>query len=921
MLVRGLGCALALVFVSSSGCRPPPPKRTVAVSLTAERFTGTNGVEVFTIPDREAAFVGFHVRYAAGSLEDPPGKEGLAHLVEHLMFSRSLKFGDRLITVGTRLDEIAITGNAFTRRDHTHYWSVVPPRHLEELFAIETVRMAGGCSAIEPEVFEREREVVRNEIRQRSAGDLGKIRPKLLAGAYGDHPYARPVGGTDASVRAITLDDVCQFIEEHYAPAKARFIVTGPVETATVRAAAAKWLGRIPPRASRPRPGLPPLKVKARAVEITADVEVPRLLVAWAVPAEHRAYPMIDRVVSALEGRMAFFASTYKLGSEVDAEIWGGSRAPLLVLQVKLPDPGKLDEAWDAVRRAAGSVEFGLPKDELSSTKVDMFDARSWAIENLLASFETVVNRGVAFADLAERSGGTRFLVEEVEAIDKLDVDELRSMGSSMVDPDRAFRMFIRPSGRRDPRAAGAVMNHSSNRWKIAVDPAEAGRPLPLPDLGAYPAIEELRLDNGLRVIFCQAGTLPLVRARMVFAAGAAHNPESLPGLAQLAGAFSGKSVGDDVTREQIRSLNTRIDVQVASLVSYDEYGFAQQAVERARVEIARTLREPRLAARSRYRRALAKGLFGAEHPYTRGEVMDPQVLKKIDQTTLRRFAGRFYGAANTTLIIVGRFDAKLMREYLERQLGHRPRGERARPTPLSVHRVGGPRVVAASSSRAGQLEIEVAFPGPTGVDARYPARLVLASMISARLQALREERGITYGAQAGYTPRVGPGIWRLVAQVDPSRATESVLAIRQVLAVLRAAGASGLAADFVAGRRQVARQLLLERSLPDMVIEQIDFAVRFGLPLDYRARLVEAVAAVRLEDVAELIATELSPGNQVLGVFGDAGAIEAAKIGAARAIELETEAETVTETETETGTEAGTEAETGAEAEPVTSP
>jgi hypothetical protein len=106
------------------------------------------------------------------------------------------------------------------------------------------------------------------------------------------------------------------------------------------------------------------------------------------------------------------------------------------------------------------------------------------------------------------------------------------------------------------------------------------------------------------------------------------------------------------------------------------------------------------------------------------------------------------------------------------------------------------------------------------------------------------------------------------------------------VLAALRRDTASQLAADFVAGRRAIARELLLERSRPDLVVDQIDFAVRFGLPLQYQARLVEAVAAVRLDDVVELIAGELAIDKQVLGVYGSRDAIAAAKVGASRTIE-----------------------------------
>lgn len=875
-----------LVVVAAAACRPPEPTRSLEVSLTAESFTGTNGVRVYTMPDSSAEFIGFHVRYAAGSTADPAGKEGLAHLVEHLMFSRTIAIGATAITLGSRIDEIGLDHNAFTRWDHTHYWTLVPPRHLEEMFAIATVRMTGGCDAIDQATFEREREVVRNEIRQRTFGDAGKYRPLLLETVYGQHPYARPIGGSDASLRAITRADVCAFIAEHYAPSKAVFYVVGNTTPSQVRQAASKWLGRIPPREVAVPPVIAPAPPNPIKRKVTLDVEAHRLLAAWPVPVDDSAYAMRQRVVSALESRIGFFVFTYEIGSEVDVWIDGGNSAPVIVAHIKLRSAGKYDEAVDAIRKAAGSVEFDLPKEELSRSKIDMFDARSYSTESLLASFESIRSRGSAFANLADRSGGKRFLVEEVEAIAKLKVGTLRSYASKMLDPDKATLLLIEPSGKLSgaTTASGAAINHESNAWKLEIDPKLAYQPLLLPAaLRGTPILDDYRLGNGMRVILAVSGDLPLVRTRLLFSVGSAHEPANRPALALFVSGVLGGSVDGDFTRFGSRELNTRIDLMIRRLARGKRHisGFAiQNSIEKLRKSVARTQRQPSVAIRSRFERAVQRGLYGAEHPYASRGFIDPDALGSINQSDLDDFATDYFGARNATLIVAGRYDISLIKRYIEAEFAHWEERRHA-PEISAATRPRGSRIVAASDPTASQLEVRVMFPTPAGVDESHPARQVLAAMIAGRMRRLREERGITYGASVGAYANVGPGLFQVSLEVDPSRAAEAVVAVLDELAALRSQSQDDRAVDFVAGRRQVARRILLRRSDPTVLIDQLERAVRFGLPLDYRLTAASRVAAVTPADVDALVAGELAADRQLLGLYGAKAAVEAARVAA----------------------------------------
>ena len=175
--MRGSSITLPLVVVLS--CAYQPPKFAVTHTEQRGRIDG-NGLRFVIMPDRGATVAEVAVRYDVGSSDDPVGKAGLAHLVEHLMFqirpdaptAKPLRY---------YIERLATKWNAYTTYDETHYYTVAAPRQLETVLQLEAIRLHDGCTSISEDEFAREREVVRNEIRQRTGTPEGQIEPLLLA--------------------------------------------------------------------------------------------------------------------------------------------------------------------------------------------------------------------------------------------------------------------------------------------------------------------------------------------------------------------------------------------------------------------------------------------------------------------------------------------------------------------------------------------------------------------------------------------------------------------------------------------------------------------------------------------------------------------------------------------------------------------
>src|SRR5262249_59981726 len=212
----------------------------------------SNGMTVIVLPDPTTQLVEVDVRYQVGSREDPPGKAGLAHLVEHLMFQQRQAGPDKP-PIGALLRQLALYYNAFTNWDSTHYQTLASAGRAEDLVALEVARLETGCQTIDADTFAREREVVRNEIRTRYGTAEAQVEYVLLDALYpARHPYRQAVGGADEQVAGITLDDVCRFVREYYVPPRATFLIDCGITEERVQPPMPSAHGAKPPPLGQP---------------------------------------------------------------------------------------------------------------------------------------------------------------------------------------------------------------------------------------------------------------------------------------------------------------------------------------------------------------------------------------------------------------------------------------------------------------------------------------------------------------------------------------------------------------------------------------------------------------------------------------------------------------------------------------------
>ena len=329
----------AMAFAGMSGiATAEEPAKTAEVA----NFLLGNGMEVVVIPDHRAPVVTHMVWYRVGSADEQPGKSGIAHFLEHLMFK-----GTKAHPAGELSEKVADIGgsdNAFTSYDYTAYHQTIPPDALPLVMDIEADRMRNLI--LTDDVIATERDVVIEERGSRVENDPNSLLDEEIdATLYQNHPYGTPVIGWMHEMAQLNRDDAVTFYDRYYAPNNAILVVAGDVDPDQVKALAETTYAKVPrgpdlPPRIRPRE---PEQNTTRTVTLTdARVSVPSFSTSWLVPSYRAAKPgeaealdllseilgggIRSRIYQALVVKtgVASSAGAYDEGSRLDSAAFAG---------------------------------------------------------------------------------------------------------------------------------------------------------------------------------------------------------------------------------------------------------------------------------------------------------------------------------------------------------------------------------------------------------------------------------------------------------------------------------------------------------------------------------------------------------------------------------------------------------------------
>jgi zinc protease len=886
-----------------------PPARIVVPPIAFTERTLANGLKVIAIRDTTTPNVTVQAWYDVGSKHDPDGRSGFAHLFEHILSRKTRNMPYNMIN---RLTEnVGGVRNASTWFDRTNYYEIVPAQYLETMLWTHAERMARPV--IDSEVFETERNVVKEEFRQRVlAPAYGRMRLVLDENSYDTLPIRRSGIGSLAQLDAATLADARAFHEAYYGPDTATLIVAGNFDPKQLDALVDQYFASIAQRrnpiplaiTATEQPRTHPRTVTAYA----PNVPLPQIASSWRIPgAAHpdmAALTVLDAILatgdsSRLKRALVFarpLASTlYTNLSDVED---GGFFAPV----VTLASGAKIEDAEQAL-----ATEIARVRDAPVSA-AELAEAKNEILAAALGERETFSGRAFALGEALVSTGDPKALDKRLAAVGRV----------TAADVQRVARLYLKPEARVDiryldesQRPAGAKDDWANPvpmpKW-ATVPPAseepltlapEAERQAPPKPFAALPVtqpeIVRAPLANKMLFVSARTGNVPIATLSLVFKGGNAGDPKGTAGLADMTALIAAKGTKTRNAEQiavQLEALGAQLDtgagpdgttlsvtapvasLDAAAAILLDIASNATFPAGEFEKERRRTLDQLQVALKTPgplASMALQRLVYGAG---SYGAVATPASLGSLTPAQLAANRDARWRPEGATLILTGGITPADAGRIGARFAAWRSVASDAPMLDRVSDPSAKPRIVVIDMPGAGQAAVAAGLTTPARSDAVWPDLLVANAVLgvgsNGRLfQEVRVKRALSYGAYSSIAARSGEGM--LVASAQTKN--ESAPAVADIfLAELKRLTGEPLDKDTAAQRIAFLQGGIVRASeTSDGFARTLAGLSLQGLPPTEALLLSGRIGAVTPESAAAAARATMDPRRASIVIVGDA--------------------------------------------------
>lgn len=382
-----------------------------------------NGLKVLLKEEHKAPVVTFQIWYKVGSRNEKLGRTGVSHVLEHLMFKGTQKYGPKQFSQTVQRN--GGNDNAFTGKDYTAYFENFASDRIAISLDLESDRMQNLL--LDPKEFLSERDVVKEERRMRTDDDpTSTMVEQMTAAAFIAHPYQWPVIGWMADLSSITRDDLAEHYHRYYAPNNATIVVAGDFDTKTLLPQIEQYFGQIPQGPPVPKVGaVEPRQLGERRIIVKKQAELPAVFAGYHTPdikhADSFALEVLQGILSSGKSSRLYKALVYEkqLALYAGGDYDNVASDPSLFYVYAGVMPGKTtDEVETALyaeieklkKTPVSDEELQKAKNQIESSFIMGQDSIFYQAM-LLGQFETVANWR-----LLER------YVENIRAVSKEDV-------------------------------------------------------------------------------------------------------------------------------------------------------------------------------------------------------------------------------------------------------------------------------------------------------------------------------------------------------------------------------------------------------------------------------------------------------------------------------------------------------------------
>lgn len=890
---------------------------TPELKIDYEKYTLDNGMDIILHEDDSDPIVSVAIMYHVGSNREKPGRTGFAHFFEHMLFQNSENVGK-----GNFFKNIEKLGGEFnggTWNDGTVYYEVVPKDALEKILWMESDRMGFMINTVTEAVFENEKEIVKNEKRQRvdnqPYGHTSYVIDKALYPE--EHPYNWQVIGSLEDLQAATIDDVKEFYDQWYGANNATMVIAGDFDKKQVKEWVEKYFGELAAKeevaAIQPMPGV--LKESVKFVHEDNFAQLPELRL---------VYPTVE------DGHADMYALDY-LGQLLSE----GKRAPLFKEIVEKQKLAPSTISYNGTREISGTFQIrvrasdGVDLDSVQAavfTALDNFekeginDKDMARIKNKLetdfySGISSLLGKSFQLAQYNEFRGSPDELTAEIKRILAVSKEDVMRVYQKYIKGKNYIATSFVPQGKpelalegstkaevvEEPIVQGAEsapMEETEEEYEKT--PSKIDRTIE-PALGEAPLVKSPNiwtneLSNGLKVYGIQNNELPLVEFSIRLKGGMLLDDPNKIGVANLMTDIMQEGTANKTPEEledAIGSIGADIGMYTAAEFITITASCLARNYDATVALVEEILLEPRWDAKEFERikkstitqiqqrngqpSTIANKVFNKliykDHILANGTSGTIESVESITLDDLKAYYAKNYSPTVSSFHVVGAVNKDKVMASLQSMGKNWQKTEVSIPTSAKTASVEEPIIYFVDIPDAKQSVIRIGKPmGEASEEDFYAAKVVnqrLGSGTSARLfQQLREEKGYTYGAYSSIPRRINESYFVASSSVRANVTKESVDLFKEIL--------EGYQTGYNEEDLDVTKNTLLKKNA--LAFETLNDKMSilqnistYQLPMDYVKKHEQVIENMSLEEAKNYIGKYINPNRMIYVVIGDA--------------------------------------------------
>ena len=837
-----------------------------------------------------------------GSADETADQAGLAHLHEHMLFKGTARRGPG--EIARAIEAAGGEVNAWTSFDQTVYHVVIASQYFPT--GLDVLADAITSAAFDPGELKREIEVVCEEIKRSQDSPTRKLSRDLFGAAYGQHPYGKPVIGTEESVRSFTRDGILAFYRRWYKPENAVLVIVGDVREAEAVQLAEK-LFQFPagPFEPAPRRATEPRREQPVAVLKTEPVKEGYLSIAWPAPGMvHEDVAALDALSIVLgHGEASRLHKALKrdrlLVTEAQASCYTPIDPGLTIAGLTLQPQNTREAVREALRQLYRTRSEEVTAEELSlACRLLESDA--------VYQRETVQGQARKLGFWQSGAGGLEHEERYLAAVAQLTPARVREAAERWIDPQAAVLAALLPESAaitaaelqgileeaaaaerarpRTPRGSGAPEKRAPIKFSeprtgpLQRETLPGGGVLLVKEERAVPLVAlRAAWQGGLRAEDPQTAGINMLLARLVSKGTKTRGPERLVREMEAMGGAIGGNAGRNsfgLRAEFLsRHLEEGLDVFAEAL--------AEPAWDPEEIQRERTLQIDELRSRDDNPAGVAFLLFAEtlyrKHPYRLDTLGTESSVASFEPGVLSAYRGAHYPAGGVTLSVVGDVDAAKVSALVRSRLGKLSPSAPLKLSPPQEDPITGPRKAVRKLDKA-QAHLVLGFPGVTLADDQRFRLEVLSAVLSGQggrlFVELRDKRSLAYSVTSFSVEGVDPGYFAVYIGCGPGKTQESLDGIRRELDRIRQEPPTPQELDRARTHLIGTHAISLQRNSARAAVYGFDEC--YGLGADASSKYAEQVAAVSFEDVLRSARQILDPQKEVVALVAPEGAVPA---------------------------------------------